>query len=119
MRNTKQRVVLKVHTFSLPGVNACAPEGSAFGPVLFLIYRNDLADNLSNAKLSADDTSLFSIVHNVNTSPDEVNNDLVKINNWANQWKMICNSDPIKQAQGVIFTRKIDIEEHPPLDFEQ
>ena len=41
---------------------------------------NDLADELSNAKLFADDTSLFSVVCNVNTSADEVNNDVVKIN---------------------------------------
>lgn len=48
--------------------------------LLFLIYINDLADGLmSNAKLFADDTSLFSVVHNVKTSADEVNNNLVKI----------------------------------------
>ena len=48
--------------------------------LLFLIYINDLADGLmSNAKLFADDTSLFSVVHNVKTSADEVNNNFVKI----------------------------------------
>ena len=48
--------------------------------LLFLIYINDLADGLmSNAKLFADDTSLFSVFHNVKTSADEVNNNLVKI----------------------------------------
>ena len=48
--------------------------------LLFLIYINDLADGLtSNAKLFADGTSLFSVVHNVKTSADEVNNNLVKI----------------------------------------
>ena len=48
--------------------------------LLFLIYINDLADDLmSNAKLFADDTSLFSVVYNVKTSADEVNNNLVKI----------------------------------------
>ena len=59
-------------------INAPVPQG--FGPLLFLIYMNDLADNLSNARLFADDTSLFSVVHNVNTSANEVNNDLVQIN---------------------------------------
>ena len=45
---------------------------------------NDLADGLSsNAKLFADDTSLFSVVHNVVTTAKELNNDLVKINGWA------------------------------------
>ena len=36
----------------------------------------------------------------------EVNNDLVKINRWAYQWKMSFNPDPIKQAQEIIFSRK-------------
>ena len=46
----------------------------------FLIYINDLADGFSSiAKLFADDTSLFSVVHNANTTAKELNNDLVKI----------------------------------------
>ena len=65
----------------------------------------DLADELSNAKLFADDTSLFSVVHNVNTSAGEVNNDLVKISEWAYQWKMSFNHDLLKQSQEIIFTR--------------
>ena len=37
---------------------------------------------------------------------NELNNDLVKINNWAYQWKMSFDPDPNKQAQEVIFSRK-------------
>ena len=45
-----------------------------------MININDLADGLSsNAKLFADDTSLFSVVHNANTTPKELNNDLIEI----------------------------------------
>ena len=41
----------------------------------------DLSDNLtSNAKICADDTSLFSVVHDVNTSAKELNDDLKKVN---------------------------------------
>ena len=39
-------------------------------------------------------------------SAKELNNDLVKINRWAYQWKMSFNPDPRKQAQKVIFSRK-------------
>ena len=59
---------------------------SILGPLLFLIYINDLTDGLSsNAKLFADDTSLFSVVHNANTTVKQLNNDLVKISRWACQ----------------------------------
>ena len=91
------------------------PQGSILGPLLFLIYINDLSDNLSTtAKLCADDTSLFSIVQNVSTS---VSHDLSKINNWAFQWKMSFNPDPSKQAQEVIFSRKIQKTCHPSIYF--
>ena len=80
--------------------------GSILGP-LFLIYINNLADSLSsNAKLFADDTSLFSIVHNVDTSANELNKNLYQINKWAFQWKMSFNPDPSKQDQEIILSRK-------------
>ena len=107
LRNRKQRVVLHGQTFSWVDVNAGVPQGSILGPILFLIYINDLADGLlSNVKLFADDTSLFSVVHNPNTTVKDFNNDLAKINSWAYQWKMSFNPDPSKQAQEVIFIRK-------------
>ena len=60
----------------------------------------------SNVKLFADDTLLFSVVHDVNASAKELNDDLKKINKSAFQWKMSFNTDPSKQAQKVIFSRK-------------
>ena len=81
-------------------------QGSILGP-LFLININDLSDNLtSNVKLFADDTLLFSLVHDVNTSAKELNDDLKKVNDWAFQWKMSFNPDPSKQHPEVIFSRK-------------
>ena len=73
-----------------------------------MTYINDLSDYLSaTAKLFADDTSLFFIVKNVNTCASHLDCDLRKISNWAVQWKTDFNPDPSKQAQEVIFTRKI------------
>ena len=80
----KQKVALNGQNSSWTNVHAGVPQGSILGPLLFLIYINDLSDNLiSNAKLFADDTSLFSVVHDLNTSAKELNDDLKKVNDWA------------------------------------
>ena len=84
LRNRKQRVVLNGQTSSWADINAGVPQGSILGPLLFLIYINDLANGLSLiAELFADDTSLFSVVLNANTTAKELNNNVVKISNWA------------------------------------
>ena len=71
------------------------------------MYINDLRCGLSlTAKRFADDTSLFSVVHDVTQSTNELNDDLEKISNWAYQWKMSFNPDKSKQAEEVIFSRK-------------
>ena len=97
IRNRKQRIVLNGQTSSWADVSAGVPQDSILGPLLFLAYITDLADGLSsNAKLFADYTSLFFVVHNAYTTAKELNNDLVKISRWAYQWKMSFNPDPSK-----------------------
>ena len=50
------------------------------GPLLFLIYINDLLDGLTSmCKIFADDTSLFSKVIDKNNSNSQLNSDLAKI----------------------------------------
>ena len=58
LSNRKQRVVRNGQNSSWTNVQAGVPQGSILGPFLFLIYINDLPDNLfSNVKLFPDDTS--------------------------------------------------------------
>ena len=96
-------------------VNAGVPQGSILGPLLFLIYIINLPDNLSsNVELFADDTSLFSVTHDMKVSARELNNDLRKISNWAFQRKMSFHPDHDKQAQEVICSQKIKSNVHPP-----
>ena len=72
LRNRIQRVTLNGQFSSWTNVSAGAPQGSILGQLLCLIYINDLPDGLSsNAKIFADDTSLFSVVHDLNTSAIE------------------------------------------------
>ena len=118
LKDRKQRVILNGQFSSWTSVNAGVPQGSILGPLLFLIYINDLADGLSsNAKLFADDTSLFSVIHDVDASANELNNDLYQINKWAFQWKMSFNPDPSKQAQEIIFSIRTKKNYHPSLHF--
>ena len=65
---------------------------SILGPLLILIYINDITEGfLSNAKLFVDD----------------VNKDLEKISKWVTQWKVDFNPDTTRQSQEVIFSCKL------------
>ena len=68
------------------------PQVSILGPLLFLIYINDLIEGLTtNLMLFADDNSLFSVVNDTQTSANDLNKDLKIISNWVFQWKMNLN----------------------------
>ena len=76
-------------------VKASVPQGSILGPLLFLIYINGLSEGLSsNAKVFADNTPLFSVIHDSNTPALELNSDLAKVNRWVFQCQMSFNPDP-------------------------
>ena len=118
LSNRYQRVVLNGQSSSSAELSAGFPQGSFLGPLFFLMYINNLGCGLSSAtKLFADDTSLFSVVHDVTKSTNELNDDLDKISNWAYQWKMSFNPGKSKQAQEVIFSRKTQRVIHPPAIF--
>ena len=79
-----------------------------------------MVDNLSSeAKLFADDTSLFSVVYDESVMAKQLNKDLETISNWAHQWKMQFNPNKNKQAVQVIFSHKSPKPPHPPLYFNQ
>ena len=111
LSHRKQGVVLNGQHSSWDNVNPGVPQGSILGPLLFLIYINDLSNNLSSF------CKLFSVVNNIHTSATTLSQDLKAITKWAFQWKMIFNPDLSKQAQEVIFSRKIKKLLHPTLLF--
>ena len=63
----------------------------------------------------ANDTSLFSKVKGSSLSLSDLNYDLETINQWAHQWKMSFNPDPNKQATEVLFSGKVNPDDHPEL----
>ena len=113
LSNRFQRVLLNSQESCWLPIKAGVPQGSILGPLLLLIYINDLPDELSSiAKLLADDTSLFSIVQDLNESAIYLNLDLSVISRWAYQWKMLFNPDSKKPTHEVIFSRKKNKETH-------
>ena len=75
-----QRVILNGQHSSWKPILASVSQGSILGPLLFLVYINDLPNELkSNVKLFADGKSLFTIVKDKNESASILNNDLLLI----------------------------------------
>ena len=110
--------MLNGHCSSWAPVFAGVPQGPVLSPLFFLIYINDLTKAISSTnKLFADDTSIFSIVNDIDVSEHELNSDLRKISMWAYQWKMSFNPDVSKQAQEVIFSKRAQKLFHPTVLF--
>ena len=119
LSDRKQRVVLNGIESTWEPMLSGVPQGSVLGPLLFLIYINDLTNNISaNIKLFADDSSLFIKVLDVEIAHKTLEEDLDKISAWAKQWKMKFNPDITKQAVEVIFSNKYKKPYHPPISFD-
>ena len=118
LKDRKQRVVLNGSFSDYSSIESGVPQGSVLGPLLFLIYINDLEKNIkSNVKFFADDTMLYSIVKDPELSASDLNQDLHTIQQWAHQWKLEFNPDPTKQATEVQFSCKTGTINHPQLTF--
>ena len=75
---------------------------------LKVYYINDWSENL---------VSLFSIIFDKVLSVKNLNDDLNRIKKWAFQWKINFNTDPNKQAQEILFSRKTRKSSQPSLIF--
>ena len=63
------------------------------------MYINDLTENIkSQMRLFADDSFIYTPVTDVQTTHEQLVEDLETISNWGYQWKMVFNPDITKQA---------------------
>ena len=109
-----QRVVIEGQSSDLGLIKAGVPQGSVLGPLLFLIYINDLPDSIrSNIKLFADDTSLYIDVNDPVQSANVLNQDLHSLKIWADQWLVTFNASKTK-----LMTCSFKKSRHPDISFD-
>ena len=90
----KQKVVNRDSASSFSSVSAGVPQGSVLGPLLFLIYINDIGDKLlSLTRLFADDTSLGYSSRNKEDIETVINHDLKELSTWSDNWLMSFNPE--------------------------
>ena len=100
-----QRVTIDGKCSEWLEMGAGVPQGSILGPILFLVYINDITEVVaSDIRIFADDTFIFRVANQ--SSSEALNRDLEKITEWAYQWKMLFNPDITKQAVGSNFFKQ-------------
>ena len=110
----KQVVVVDGTKSEILSVNCGVPQGSRLGPLLFIIYINDIINDIeSDILIFADDTSLFASAVDPAETAAILNRDLIKIATWADKWKVTFNA---KKSKDIIFSNKI-LNNSPPLHF--
>ena len=91
LKNRRQRVVVDGEVSSWKPVLSGVPQGSVLGPILFLIYINDLEEGVTGNILKfADDTKLFRKVKEIGDK-QKLQDDIDKLVKWSEKWQMLFN----------------------------
>lgn len=111
LSNRQQRVVIEGQNSEWVNINAGVPQGSVLGPLLFLIFINDITQDLAcQSFLYADDTSLLDIVESASDSNHKLNSDLDKISAWSSKWLVTMNAS---KTRSMTFSAKRVKQVHP------
>jgi len=100
---------LNNHTSSKLPVSCGVPQGSVLGPLLFLLYINDLPNSVPEGKIKlfADDTNLFVSAKTTNELESKANSYLRNLDNWLKANKLHLNTD--KTCYSVFSPNKIPV----------
>ena len=72
-------------------VNSGIPQGSVLGPILFVLFINDLPESVScTVMIFTDDTNLFSMVSDIQVYK-QLREDLDKLLDWSETWQLHFN----------------------------
>ena len=95
----RQRVVVDGEVSNWKAVLSGVPQGSVLGPILFLIYINDLDDDITSKVLKfADDTKMFRKIKS-NADRQHLQDDLNKLIEWSEKWQMLFHFGKCKWTQ--------------------
>ena len=109
----RQRVVLPGVESLWTFIKAGVPQGSILGPLLFLLFINDIVNEIhANIQLFADDTSLYLIVEHPDVTAQLLNIDLETIAKWAKLWLVTFNPS---KSESLLISRKVNVPIHPPI----
>ena len=104
LTHRRQRVVVNGKTSEWCNTNAGVPQGSILGPLLFLVFINDIVDNIqSKIYIFADDTSIMRPITNAAEDFQILNRDLQTLFNWAQNWRVTFNA---KKTEYMVFSLK-------------
>ena len=92
LTDREQRVIIQGQSSNWVKVTSGVPQGTVLGPLLFLIYINDLANAIrhSSIRLFADDCVLFKAVRSASDC-EELQEDLGNIQSWCAKWQLRLN----------------------------
>ena len=94
LTNRRQRVVLRGNCSDWSPVISGVPQGTVLGPILFIIYINDISANItSTVKIYADDTKIYRKIMEPDKDIPALQLDLNKLSDWANKWQLRFNPE--------------------------
>ena len=115
LSDRKKVVVINDKKSDIKDIKAGVPQGSRLGPLLWILYVNDIIEDIeSEILLFADDTCLFASGQDPSETAEVLNRDLAKITKWAKIWKVCFN--PAK-TKDIIFSNNKYLNNSPPIMF--